>query len=219
MAWFQGDLPLGMNRYVFGAETEFYVENGINPIGEVMVGRFSYLCSPSVLIAFSPISIGSFCSVAANFHCVTHEQHPTHLATTFPLSDILGVPTSHGGVIGLNGQKEVTEPRPITIGNDVWIGDSVTVFGGVTIPDGCVIGAKSLVTKDCVPYGIYVGTPAKLVRLRFPEKVIEQLLELKWWDWSVDKIRANLAFFETDLTSFDGQLNDLVRNPELAQSA
>ena len=210
MAWCNGDVPETISRLVFDPENEVYIDKTARLSGDMHIGRFSYISENSVLIAHSPIRIGSFCSIAANFHCVTHEQHPTHFATTFPLSDILGVPTSHGGVLGLDNQKRVTEDRSVTIGNDVWIGDSATVFGGVTVGHGCVIGAKSLITKDCEPYGIYAGTPGRLIRKRFSDSIIEQLLQIQWWDWSVAKIRENREFFETDFTNYGGNIADLI---------
>ena len=199
-----------MNRLSTGPNLECYADSSMRASGEISIGRFTYICEDALLVGHSPISIGSFCSIAAGFHCVTHEQHPTMYATTFPLRDILGVATSHGGVIGLDGQKRVTKPMPVSIGNDVWIGDGATVFGGVTIGHGCVIGAKSLVTKDCVPYGIYAGTPARLIRTRFPDDVISQLLGLNWWDWSIEKIRRNALFFETDFREYTGAIADLL---------
>ena len=202
-----------MNRISTGDGFECYVENGVCASGKVSVGRFTYICAPGVIIGQSQISIGSFCSIAAHLQCVTHQQHFTYYATTFPLSDVLGVPTTHGGAIGLAADKSITKELPVSIGNDVWIGDSVSIFGGVTIGDGCVIGAKSLVTKDCVPYGVYVGTPAKLVRMRFPQEIIEQLQQIRWWGWSVEKLRANAEFFETDFREYTGSLTDLIKEP------
>lgn len=80
------------------------------------------------------------------------------------------------------------------IGNDVWIGYDVTIMPGVTIGDGAIIGSKSVVTKDVLPYEIVGGNPAQVIRKRFDEETIEALLALKWWDWPIDKIRANVLF-------------------------
>lgn len=75
---------------------------------------------------------------------------------------------------------------PMTeIGNDVWIGQSVYVKAGVLIGDGAIIGARSVVTKDVAPYTIVVGQPAKPVRLRFPEPLVERLLGSAWWRYSL----------------------------------
>ena len=90
----------------------------------------------------------------------------------------------------------------IVIGNDVWIGYEAIILAGVTIGDGAIIGTRAVVTKDVPPYTIVGGIPAKAIRLRFPKKDIEQLLELKWWDWSIEKISENLlAIQQGDLSS------------------
>ena len=71
---------------------------------------------------------------------------------------------------------------------------------------------------EYVPYGVYAGNPARLVRMRFPEKVVEQLQALEWWDWDVECILGNAEFFGTDLSSYAGSLEDLL-NPTWAQAA
>ena len=78
------------------------------------------------------------------------------------------------------------------IGNDVWIGYKASVMPGIQIGDGAIIGANSVVTKNVAPYSIVGGNPATEIRKRFSEEQIEQLLELKWWDWDIEKITQNL---------------------------
>ena len=90
------------------------------------------------------------------------------------------------------------------IGNDVWIGYEAVIMAGVHIGDGAIIAARAVVTKDVLPYTIVGGTPAKEIRKRFDTDVIEQLLMLKWWDWSIDKIRQYLPYIEK------GYLNKLL---------
>ncbi|WP_345812254.1 acetyltransferase [Paraburkholderia sp. PREW-6R] len=93
------------------------------------------------------------------------------------------------------------------IHNDVWIGDEALFLGGSVVESGCVIGARTVVPPNfrCEPYGIYVGSPARLVRFRFPEKVRERLLELAWWDMPLGWIKANNAAFMADLTADEGR--------------
>ena len=79
----------------------------------------------------------------------------------------------------------------VKIGNDVWIGFNVTIQSGVTIGDGAIVGTNALVTKDVEPYAIVGGTPAKVIRYRFDEETINKLLEIKWWDWDLEKIHEN----------------------------
>ena len=79
----------------------------------------------------------------------------------------------------------------VIIGNDVWIGFNVTIQSGVTIGDGAVIGTNALVTKDVEPYSIVGGTPAKVIKYRFDKETINKLLEIKWWNWDLEKIYEN----------------------------
>ena len=78
------------------------------------------------------------------------------------------------------------------VGNDVWIGQNVTVMPGVNIGDGAIIAANSVVTKDIPAYYIAGGNPCKIIRKRFDDELITYLQEIKWWDWSPEKIFANL---------------------------
>ena len=78
------------------------------------------------------------------------------------------------------------------VGNDVWIGQNVTVLPGVHIGDGAIVGANSVVSKDVPPYHIVGGNPAKIIRKRFDDETVSFLLQLKWWDWNAEKIFSNL---------------------------
>lgn len=88
--------------------------------------------------------------------------------------------------------------RDCVIGNDVWIGCNATILRGVTIGDGAVIGANSLVNKDVPPYAIVGGTPARVLKYRFTEDIIERLLTIKWWDMPVALISENADLFNTE---------------------
>lgn len=90
---------------------------------------------------------------------------------------------------------DFTGNLPITIGSDVWIGSQAFVMGGVKIGHGAVVGSRSVVTKDVPPYAIVAGVPAKIIKYRFSEDVIERLLEIKWWDFDDEEIQKNIDFF------------------------
>lgn len=87
------------------------------------------------------------------------------------------------------------KPKPVVIGNDVWIGIKTIVLDGVTVGDGAVVGAGSVVTKDVPPYAIVGGAPAKIIRYRFSPEIIERLLEIRWWDLSDEMIAKSIDFF------------------------
>ena len=80
----------------------------------------------------------------------------------------------------------------IIIGNDVWSGYEAVILAGVTIGDGAIIGTRAVVTKDVPPYSIVGGVPAKPIRKRFDDETIVELLRLKWWDWSEERIAQNI---------------------------
>lgn len=89
-------------------------------------------------------------------------------------------------IIQFQKENEFKNKGRIVIGNDVWIGNRAIIMRGTKIGDGAVIGAGAVVTKDVPPYCIVGGVPAKIIRKRFPDKVIEKLETIKWWDYGPD---------------------------------
>lgn len=131
--------------------------------------------------------IGKFCMIASDVKFIMNgANHLTRSVSSYPF-EIFG-----------NGWENAMEGRAyphkgdIVIGNDVWIGYNATIMTGVNIGDGAIIAANSTVVKDVPPYTIVGGNPAVEIRKRFSEGEINQLLELKWWDWDLEKITANL---------------------------
>ena len=93
----------------------------------------------------------------------------------------------------LNMEYCPPEKREIIIGNDVWIGANCIIFQGVTIGDGAVIGAGSIIRRDVPPYAVVVGVD-RIIKYRFSQEIINKLLKIQWWNWSDDKIRENIKF-------------------------
>ena len=177
------------------------------------VGHRSYFSGHSTIRGNGLLKIGSYCSIAFGLYLnVVNENHPINYPASIGLASESRM-VDDGFTLPLYNKIEKKNPNNfIEIGNDVWIGRDVTVFNRIKLGHGCVIGARSLVTKNCEPFGIYAGIPAKLIRYRFPDNIIEQLLEIKWWDWPEEKILRNKKFFDTDLTKFKGQVITLIEN-------
>lgn len=145
--------------------------------------------------------IGKFCSIACGtkflFNCANHTLKS--LSTyTFPLF------YEEWELEKSNLTSAWDYKGDIVIGNDVWIGYEAVIMAGVHIGDGAIIAAHAVVTKDVPPYTIVGGVPAKEIRKRFDADAIKQLQMLKWWDWSINKIRQCLPYIT------QGNLNELL---------
>lgn len=135
------------------------------------------------------IAIGRFCSIADNITINLYGAHNYRNVTTSPLMPLCG------------DYKKYVKPvkaENVVIGNDVWIGNDATIMSNVTIGDGAVIGANCVVAKDIPPYAIAVGNPARVIKYRFSEEQIAKLLEISWWNWSHEKIQANIDLLLAD---------------------
>lgn len=130
-------------------------------------------------------SIGKFCSIA-NDVLIGLGNHPLDLLSTSPLFYRRNNPLK---ISFLTKEFEIIEYKPISIANDVWIGTRSIIMDGVSIGNGAVIAANSVVTKDVPPFAIVGGIPAKIIKYRFPENKIEEMLAQKWWIWDLDKIK------------------------------
>lgn len=183
-----------LGRYKLG--TSFRLEapcnlyNAVDLRGPMEVGAFTTI-SPTDGIGktMHNVKIGRYCSVAAGTWISPHE-HPIEFLTTSPLS-------YGGGAFQWYGQKlrhHAASPRNyncergVVIGNDVWIGAGAFIKGGIRIGDGAVIAAHAVVTKDVPPYAVVGGVPARVIKYRFDDNTIRELLDLKWWNYDVASI-------------------------------
>lgn len=154
--------------------------NGADKFEEHMTHHYEFLGDKLI--------IGKFCQIASGIKIIMNgANHRMNSVTTYPFN-IMG-----------NGWEKVTPKLTdlpfkgdTVIGNDVWIGQNVTILPGVHIGDGAIIGANSVVTKDIPAYHIAAGNPCKAIRKRFSEELINYLEEVKWWNWEEEKIFKNL---------------------------
>ncbi|GJQ61373.1 MAG: Vat family streptogramin A O-acetyltransferase [Melioribacteraceae bacterium] len=134
--------------------------------------------------------IGKFCMIASGVTFIMNgANHKNDGITAYPFY-IFGEDWADSApVAGELPYKGDTE-----VGNDVWIGTEATIMPGVKIGDGAIIASKSVVSKDVEPYTVVGGNPAKIIRKRFSQEKIDELLELEWWNWSIEKITQNLDY-------------------------
>jgi hypothetical protein len=90
----------------------------------------------------------------------------------------------------------------VEIGHDVWLGHNAIIMPGVKIGNGAVVGSGAVVTKDVEPYTIVVGVPAKVIRKRFSDEIIDKLQKIGWWYWSYETIKERLNDFTLDVRDF-----------------
>ena len=131
--------------------------------------------------------IGKFCQIGRNVEFVMNgANHQINSITTYPFYIFKGwdqKPTD---------EKDLPYKGDTVVGNDVWIGQNVTILPGIHIGDGAIIGANSVVSKDVSPYSVVAGNPIKLIRKRFDDELIGLLLTFKWWNKPIEEIQEIL---------------------------
>lgn len=167
------------------------VESGSQFINSSM-GKYSFCGYDCKIIN---CKIGSYCSIADGV-IVGGAQHPIEWVSTSPVF--------YRGKDSIK-KKYCEHDRPTDrttqIGNDVWIGDRAMLKAGINIGDGAVIGMGSIVTKDVGPYEIWAGNPAKFIRKRFSDEIVELLIIKKWWD-RPDSMISDAAYYVKEPKEF-----------------
>lgn len=162
--------------------------------------------------------VGRYSSIAHNVQRM-HGSHPTSRFTTSMLTYSASTLAFNDYLANQNTEIKhvphgLPNGSPIIIGNDVWIGQDVTFStSGVSVGDGAIIAAGSVVTKDVPPYAIVGGVPAKILKYRFPEKTIEALLELKWWQYGFADFKG--VNMDDSIDIFIDKIRNLKENNQL----
>jgi acetyltransferase-like isoleucine patch superfamily enzyme len=190
----------------FSARTELARRDALT------VGVRTYAARTSLIKTWSPseqIEIGSWCSIAGEVRLVhpgasetfvdrggrevslrLRGNHRPETATTFPIG--IALPDRPFDEIPGDGSLR---SRPLVIGSDVWIGFRATVMGPATIGHGAIIGAGAVVAGDVAPYAVVAGNPARVLRMRFPQEIVDGLLAIAWWEWPETEVIAQGEWF------------------------
>lgn len=205
----EGDLAGNFDVLQFHDASTSFLPKGLRttwvgqPIswGTVIIGRCSGVGAASSVRFDRPdqsFGVGRFTSIGSRLRVILGGFHETRAMST-------------SKVEGYNprltfGMAPTDVPLHVEIGSDVWFGDDVTLMAGSSVADGCVIGTGSLLTSsmETVPYGVYAGRPARLLRPRFPDAVTAVLTEMRWWEWSVDDLTKVQHLFVHDLSQDAG---------------
>lgn len=170
-------LTAGKDTYIVNAT----VETGVNLDNDIESNCGCY-----------NLQIGSYSSLAENILFLIDINHDYLSVAQGCVSEFKNVPI----------EKKIKRKGQIIIENDVWIGSGATIMNGITIHNGAIVAAKSVVTKDVPPYAIVGGAPAKIIRYRFPADVIGKLLQISWWNWTSNDIKNRRNDFEGNVEDF-----------------
>lgn len=174
------------------------------PIEKVSVGKKTYgpLDIKSYNSTTEQITIGSYCSIAQDVRFLLGGEHEYNTLSTFPFQE---------HVCGIT-ENTITK-GPIIIKDDVWIGERSLILSGITIGQGAVIGAGSIVTKDVPPYAIVAGNPARIIKYRFSQDIIDKLLNIDFSLMTEENIKNNLNDLYTKINN--DNVDDLLKNLNL----
>ena len=147
------------------------------------------------------LKIGKFCSIACGAKFLfTSANHALGSLSTYPFPIFF----EEWGLDAKDIRQAWDKRGDIVIGNDVWIGFEAVILSGVIVGDGAIIGSRTVVTKDVPPYTIVGGAPARPIRRRFEDAVIEKLEALRWWDWDEEAIRRAIPAIQSgDLAALE----------------
>ena len=181
------------NRTHFSKDSSFFGkgvyidENSVLKAKKIVIGDHTRINGPIVIRGDQLVKIGKYCAFGYNINIISTNHKTNH-------ANIQRALQHH-----YRFKSIVQDLGPVLIGNNVWIGENVTILAGVEIGDGAVLGAGCVVNKNISPFSIAVGIPAKVIKMRFSNEIINELLRIKWWNWDKKKIKINKEFFETDL--------------------
>ncbi|WP_338367069.1 CatB-related O-acetyltransferase [uncultured Pseudoalteromonas sp.] len=175
---FKNDIKIGRGVYI-DRESSLMGHNLINDYSRLIsasLGEYSYVSPFCILI---DTKVGRYCSIGPGVK-IGLGLHPINELSTSPYI--------YNQVLFKKRRKE--DFSPVEIGHDVWIGANALIMGGIRVGIGAVIGAGAVVTKDVPDYAVVVGCPAKVIKKRFSETKIQELIDSKWWEENLDVIKG-----------------------------
>ena len=179
-------------KSTFGGNNSIFAKSVFNG----HLGFSSYIGTNSYIVGY----VGNYCSIGNEVKVITGRHPVNEFVSTSPFfySSIKSCPKMLQKESVYKEHKKVLfngNEYSCVIGNDVWIGSHAIILEGIKIGDGAIVGAGAVVTKDVPPYAVVAGSPAKIIKYRYPDDVISKLLDSKWWNWDLETIKKNLPLF------------------------
>lgn len=155
--------------------------------GDIAIGRYTSMNGPGItaFAKHNPIIIGSFCSIARNVQIQEYDHDFSRPSSYFMMSNVFNRPVA----------EDVISKGAITIGHDVWIGANAVILSGVTVGNGAIVAAGSVVTRDVPPFMIVGGVPAKVISARFSKAQVEAVVADDWYSWPLSEILQREEYF------------------------
>lgn len=166
-----------------------YIAKGSKINVQTSIGTNTRINGPCIVKGAGTLVIGKYCAIGDNLRVITSNHNYHSMCLQFGLQQ------------KLFNHSSVAVKKNIEIKNDVWVGDSVLLLPGISIGNGAVIAAGSVVTKDVGAYTVVAGNPAKKISNRASQEVAQLFEKIEWWNWSDDVILKNKDFFRIDLQS------------------
>jgi len=166
----------------------------------VIIGKHTNINGKMVAQGRGKLQIGNYVAIAEDLRIITSNHKMNYPNLQVALQNRLGF------------VKIRDIPKDVVIDHAAWIGARVTMTPGSGIGIGGIAGAGSIVTKKMPPFAIVAGNPAKIIKMRFSDKVIETLINIKWWEWDEERMSRNRAFFELDCQRIDSpsEIEDVI---------
>lgn len=178
-----------------------YIYRGVKA-KNALIGAYTYIAANTDV---ENAEIGKYCSIAD--HCrIGMSSHSLNYISTSPIFTQT-INALQEKWIEKNVFTHKSEEERVFLGNDVWVGSHVLINGGVHIGNGACIAAGAVVVKDVPPYAIVGGVPAKVIKYRFPQPIIEKLQELQWWNFPEEILKQNIHLFQKENLSLEDLQN------------
>ncbi len=170
------------------------IEDPSIEVGDFTYAHMEHMEGEKVVRSLVPYSfgrkklkIGKFCSIGFGTQFISpYANHQMHSFTTYPFWHIFSQKETL-----LPWLEDAESKGDTVVGNDVWFGRECTILPGIKVGDGAVIAAHSVVVQDVPPYAVVGGNPSKLIKYRFSQDIIDELLKIKWWEWDLERIKQN----------------------------